>query len=142
MGVLALCRLMALQGWCLSVEKEDGSCGEGSCVCALTSVGDMTGTSSPSGHSEVFGNLLSVGGVEENSWFCHWKSTHLWLITQSEVVFFYLNIKTAKKKKELYMKVFFSRRDDVPMPHPAGAGRAPVDAVGGLQVGLRVSLEG
>lgn len=28
------------------------------------------------------------------------------------------------------------------MPHPAGAGRALADAVGGLQVGLRVSLEG
>lgn len=27
------------------------------------------------------------------------------------------------------------------MPHPAGAGRALADAVGGLQVGLRVSLE-
>lgn len=60
--------------------------------------------------------------------FCHWKSTDLLLVTQSEVVFFYLNIKT---KKIIYESVFFFKKDDVPMTWPARAGSVPEVAVGG-----------
>lgn len=87
--------------------------------------------------------FLSTGALRRTPQFCHWKSTGLWLITQSGVVFFYLNIKTNKKK--FYMKVFFvflRQRDDVPRTRLARADRAPQDAVRGLPGGTEGELGG